>query len=85
MGSTQSISRTIHPIAMKRSKNIANILTCFEPRIKISRDLSGHFGGHIENMKNALCKKDKTSIGPHQVLKIRIYSEMLFHQKLIKL
>ena len=56
MGSTQSISRTIQPIAVKLSQNVANIYITFiwTNNNKNSHvTVGGHFGSLIENMKNA--------------------------------
>ena len=56
MGSTQSSSRTIQPITVKLSQNVANIRKTFigtNNKKDSHVTFGGHFGGYIENMKNA--------------------------------
>ena len=69
MGSTQSITRTIQPIAVKLSQNVANIQNFYLNHNKKDSHVTfgGHFGSNTENMKNAYkqlfyAKIDKTSI-----------------------
>ena len=69
MGSTQNISRTIQPITVKLTQNVANISNFYLNNHKNVSHVTfgGHFGSHIENMKNAYkklfyAKIDQTSI-----------------------
>ena len=71
MGSTQSISRTIQPITVKLSQNVANISNFILTNNKKDSHVTfgGHFGSQTENMKNAFkqlhvfhTKMDKMSI-----------------------
>ena len=56
MGTTLSISRTIQPIAVKLSQNVANIKNFYLHQTNNNKNsrvtVGGHFGRHIENMKN---------------------------------
>ena len=55
MDSTQSISRTIQPIAVQLSQNVDIISNFILTNNKKDSHVTfgDHFGSHIENMKNA--------------------------------
>ena len=60
MGSTQSISRTIQPIAVKLSQNVANKKLSFELKNKNCHvTFGGHFVSHIENIKKNAYKQHR--------------------------
>ena len=87
IGSTQSISKTIQPIAVK---NIHRMFLIYKTFIWPNNNknshvtVGGHFKSRIENMKNAYRQlfyaRKKINIHLHQISNIRIYPDIiLFH------